>query len=284
MIKKSALLFLTLLFLLSCRTSKLTTEINISKLGNPPGTIEIADNLYLDQTDIRNVDYLEFLYWTKVLYGQDSYEYTSIYPDTSFWRQLNKSYTSLDSNYLTHPTFRHNCVLGVSNQQARKYSKWRSDRVMEFILIRYGILEYKTPKKGDSPFTIEKYFKGEYGNVKPSPNIPYYPEYKLLDTLENTKTGFKNYCTYKRFAFPLSVQTKTKLLTIYEIGMWVQTDSCTVNLNRQYGFTTVESGSCMPPRGGQARHNNKVEKQLNKRNGDGWRIKYNAEHKRCENN
>lgn len=199
MIKKALLISTTFIFLMSCATSKLTTEIDIKKLGNPPGTLKIADNLYFDQAEVRNIDYLEFLNWTKVVYGIDSYEYKTIFPDTNFWSQLNRNYISLDTNYLTNPEFRKCCVLGVSTQQAQKYSRWRSDRVMEFILIKYGILEHKYLKKGDSTFTIEKYFTGKCDNIKPGSNVLYYPEYKLLDSLENTKTGFKNYCTYKKW-------------------------------------------------------------------------------------
>jgi hypothetical protein len=195
--KKIILFYLAIIFLISCKTSK--NQVNLNTFENPPGTLKIADNLYFDQTEIRNIDYLEFLHWTKTVYGIQSIEYTSIYPDTSLWSQLNENYRTLDTNYLTHPIFRKLSVLGVSNQQAVKFAAWRSDRVMEFMLIRDGILKHKILQKGDSPFTIEKYFTGKYDNIKPSHDFQYYPQYMLLDSLENTKTGFKNYCTYKKW-------------------------------------------------------------------------------------
>ncbi|OFY84818.1 MAG: hypothetical protein A3F72_19460 [Bacteroidetes bacterium RIFCSPLOWO2_12_FULL_35_15] len=198
--KKKILFYLsTLLFLLSCSTAKLTTEITTQNLGNPPETQKIADNLYIDQMEIRNIDYLEFLHWVKSVYGNSSMEYKSIYPDTNIWSDLNPNYASLDTNYLNHPIFRKLAVLGVTNKQAQQYVKWRSDRVMEFILIKYGVLKYQQKVTKDSIFTIEKYFAGQYNNIKPNPYLIYFPEYKLLDSTEDTRMGFKNICTYKKW-------------------------------------------------------------------------------------
>ena len=188
-----------LMLFISCTTVKLTSEITADNLGNPPGTIKIAADLYLDQSEVRNMDYLEFLYWTKNIYGINSLEYKSIIPDAGIWKKINSNYASLDSNYLTHPDYSHFPVLGVSNQQARQFTKWRSDRVMEFTLIKYGVLDWNTKTTPGSEFTIEKYFTGMYKQIKPNPHLLIYPEYKLLDPEENTTTGFKNICTYKKW-------------------------------------------------------------------------------------
>jgi len=198
--KKTILINLvTLLLLLSCTTSKLTTEITIQKLGDPPGTKIIADNLYYDERNIDNISYLEFLYWMNSKYGKNSNEYKSVLPDSNQWRKLNINYASLDSSYFRHPKFKNFPVLGVSAKQARQYSKWRSDRVMEYTLIKYGIIKMKPNAPKDSVFTIEKYFAGQYYNVKPSPYLLYYPEYLLLDSTANTTAGFRNICTYKKW-------------------------------------------------------------------------------------
>lgn len=199
MVKNVFLIALTYLLLISCSTSKPVLINDLDKLDVPPGTTKIGNNLYYDLTEIRNVDYLEFLHWTKRIFGENSEEFKSIYPDTSLWGKLDTKYSNLDTIYLTHPVFRKLSVLGVSNDQAKKFSKWRSDRVMEFILIKNGVLKYKVPEKDEPIFTIEKYFSGNFRNTKPDPNIIYYPEYRLLDSLENTKTGFKNYCVYKKW-------------------------------------------------------------------------------------
>jgi hypothetical protein len=200
MVKKVLIITLTYLLLISFSTSQPVLKDELDKLDVPPGTTKIGNNLYYDQTEVRNVDYLEFLNWTKRVFGENSENFKSIYPDTTLWGKLDTKYSNLDTAYLTHPQFRKLSVLGVSNDQAKKFSKWRSDRVMEFILIRDGVLKYKAPEKGEAIFTIETYFSGNYKNIKPDLNIIYYPEYRLLDSLENTKTGFKNYCVYKKWS------------------------------------------------------------------------------------
>jgi hypothetical protein len=199
--KKTILLYLSIiLFLFSCVSGKKSSKTTFI-LDIPPGTQKIADNLYIDQTEIRNVDYLEFLHWTKKVYGESSAEYLSIYPDTTVWSSVSNNYTSLDTYYLKHPTSRKLSVLGVSNKQAKEFAKWRSDRVMEFILIRDKIIKYDPMITKDSFFTIEKYYSGQYKNVKPSPDYLDYPEYRLLDPAQNTFTGFKTICTYKKWEF-----------------------------------------------------------------------------------
>jgi hypothetical protein len=197
--KQISLYLSTLLLLFSCGTAKLTTIVAFENLDIPPGTQKITDNLYIDQMEIRNIDYLEFLHWMKGVYGSSSEEYKSVYPDTNIWSGLNSNYASLDTFYLNHPTFRKLSVLGVTNKQAQQFVKWRSDRVMEFILIRDGVLKHQQKVSKDSIFTIEKYFTGQYKNITPNPYLIYYPEYTLLDSTEDTRMGFKNICTYRKW-------------------------------------------------------------------------------------
>jgi hypothetical protein len=52
------LIILSFIFLLSCNTGKLTAEITIQKLGPPSGTKKIADNIFYDESNVRNIDYL----------------------------------------------------------------------------------------------------------------------------------------------------------------------------------------------------------------------------------
>ena len=81
--------------------------------------------------------------------------------------------------------------------------------------------------------------------------------------------------------FSVSAQTKMKLQTIYYPGLWVNSDSCFVELNRKYGFKAIESGSCMSLIDQLELHNKKVEKRLDKRNVIDWRKRYDAELKIC---
>lgn len=175
-------IFIALIILISCKTEKLTHELKIEEYDLPPGTIKIAENFYLDKTEITNISYLEYMFWTSRVLGSE--EYRAILPDTNSWILLPNYKPGLAKAeyYLRHPAYRHYPVVGVSYANAVKFCKWRSDRVMEFILIDKGIISHKPNPKQDSALTIERYFSGNYYNIKPSPYIKYYPVYSLPDS------------------------------------------------------------------------------------------------------
>jgi hypothetical protein len=70
-------------------------------------------------------------------------------------------------------------VVGITQNQAADFSKWRSDRVMEFSLIKMGVIDTDTLRNPESVFTIERYFKGEYKGVQPVSRFMCYPKYSL---------------------------------------------------------------------------------------------------------
>lgn len=162
-------------------------EFSIDRLASPPGTIKMSSNLYIDRTEVRNLDYCEFIHWTKKVFGINSNEYISILPDTTVWKTLGKQYEKLSKFYLNDPYFRNYPVVGISFSQAQKFTKWRSDRVMEFTLIRDGIFKHNPMPTKDSFFTIEKYFNGKYGKVGEIDQLQYYPSYSLPDSLTYLK-------------------------------------------------------------------------------------------------
>jgi hypothetical protein len=173
------LYFAALVFLLFLSSF---SDKNAFRDYTPPGTIKVDRNFYVDQTEVRNLDYLEFLYWTKKVYGASSKEYLSALPDTSVWKSLGKKYETFCSYYLSHPAYRNNPVVGINFEQAKAFANWRSDRVMELILIREGVLKYNPAPKKDSLFTIRNYFEGRYGTFRKEEYLQYYPVYSLPDT------------------------------------------------------------------------------------------------------
>jgi len=185
-LKKNILIIcLAFAFLFSCKIKQPTHEFTLSEYpenGITPGSIKIADNIYIDLAETSNSGYLEFLYYTRRVIGEE--EYKSIMPDTDSWRALigYKGAYAMSEYYLRHPAYRNYPVIGISYQQALKFCKWRADRVMEFILIQNNIIPYNISPPKDSVFTIKKYFSGNYYNIKPSPYIKYYPVYNLPDS------------------------------------------------------------------------------------------------------
>jgi gliding motility-associated lipoprotein GldJ len=102
-----------------------------------------VSSFYMDQTEVRNLDYLEYLYWTNNVFGPNYYDVVKkAMPDTLVWRDrlaYNEPYVEY---YLRHPSYRDYPVVGINWLQASDFCAWRTDRVNEFILIREGILEH----------------------------------------------------------------------------------------------------------------------------------------------
>jgi hypothetical protein len=177
------LLFGITLFILSCKG----LEHSAISLPNknyiiPPGTIQVNSNLFLDQTEVSNFSYLEFYWFTKRLYGDSSEEFKTIVPNEYVWIDLGEKYYPLVNWYFMHPTYRNHPLVGITKEQAEKFCKWRTDRVMEYILLREGIIDHNPVPTIETCFTIEKYFSGNYMNFKVDTSFLYYPEYFLPDT------------------------------------------------------------------------------------------------------
>jgi hypothetical protein len=94
--------------------------------------------------------------------------------------------------------------------------------------------------------------------------------------------------TAKGIDAPKEEQEKGRLLRLYSFGTsaYSFTDSCELAASKKYGFRSVEKAGCVM-RPGQARrwdrHNEKVHRKLDKRNGSGWWDKYIAEASDCSN-
>ena len=133
-------------------------------------------SFYMDETEVSNVDWLEYLYWIKRNFKDDSEYYYNSLPDTLVWRRPLSYNEPWVNNYLRHPAYQDYPVVGVTWQQAREYCTWRSDRVNEDLLRKGGYLAaYKgAPSKGAAgavttsvpdttkPFNTDIYLNGQY--------------------------------------------------------------------------------------------------------------------------
>ncbi|MEE2954177.1 MAG: gliding motility lipoprotein GldJ [Bacteroidota bacterium] len=138
--------------------------------NNVPRRVTVA-SFYIDETEVRNVDYVEYLYWLKRVYGQSYPEvYTKALPDTLVWRDklgYNEPYVT---QYLRHPAYQNYPVVGVSWAQANDYCAWRTDRVNERILIDEGVLKEDIEQVDENTFSTEAYLHGQYeGIVRKNP-------------------------------------------------------------------------------------------------------------------
>ena len=135
--------------------------------NNVPRTQSVS-SFYMDETEIRNIDWREYVYWLNRVYGAD-YPQVSVnaLPDTLSWRDelsFTKPYVEL---YYRHPAYSEYPVVGVTWLQAADYCVWRTDRVNEWILIREGILKTNPSQFNEDNFNLDTYLKGQYeGLVK----------------------------------------------------------------------------------------------------------------------
>jgi hypothetical protein len=183
---KNMIVLLFLFVLASCMFSRKTDNSKYINKDILPGVIKVGINLYFDECEVNNLDWLEYNYWTKRIYGPASAQYKASLPDTNVWLKTYKCLDDYPSKYFRSIASRHLPVVGITQKQAEAYSKWRSDRVFEYLLIRYGIIKISPAKDSNSCFTIERYYAGQYKGYKPDSVFKYYPCYRL-PTVEEWK-------------------------------------------------------------------------------------------------
>ena len=112
--------------------------------NNTP-TQQHVQSFYMDETEVTNVMYLEYLDYLKKVYPPEDPKYANIYkgalPDTLVWRNRLGYNEVMTNNYLRHPGYAEYPVVGVNWVQAVQFSEWRTDRVNEAVLEREGFIE-----------------------------------------------------------------------------------------------------------------------------------------------
>ena len=102
-----------------------------------------VQSFYMDETEVTNLMYLEYLDWLKRVFPPSDENYRRIYEgallDTLVWRNRLGYNEVMTNNYLRHPAYAEYPVVGVSWIQAVEFSNWRTDRVNELILEEEGI-------------------------------------------------------------------------------------------------------------------------------------------------
>lgn len=109
--------------------------------NNTPTQMHVQ-SFYMDETEVTNVMYLEYLDWLKSVFPPSEENYRNIYtgavPDTLVWRNSLGFNETMVNNYLRHPAYANYPVVGVSWVQAVEFSKWRTNRVNELRLEEEG--------------------------------------------------------------------------------------------------------------------------------------------------
>jgi len=103
-----------------------------------------VQSFYMDETEVTNKMYLEYLDWLKRVYPPEEGNFKLIYegalPDTLVWRNRLGYSEMMIENYLRHPAYAEYPVVGVSWIQAVEFANWRTDRVNEAYLEDAGYI------------------------------------------------------------------------------------------------------------------------------------------------
>lgn len=131
--------------------------------NNTP-TQQHVQSFYMDETEVTNAMYAEYLFWIKSVYPPTEENYKNIYEgaslDTLVWRNRLGYNETMTNNYLRSPAYSRYPVVGVNWVQATEFAKWRTDRVNEAVLEKAGYLKKGskiTDVSADKTFSTETY-------------------------------------------------------------------------------------------------------------------------------
>ena len=143
-------------------------------------------SFYIDETEVTNLMYMEYLDWLETVFPFANENYRQIYkgalPDTLVWRNTLGYMEELTSNYLRHPAYAEYPVVGVNWLQAVQFAEWRTNRVNEFLLEREAYIQkdvrYSEADGGivnsNSTFSTDAYLKRPktaYGGLMASDSL-----------------------------------------------------------------------------------------------------------------
>lgn len=135
----------------------------IGKHDNYQRTVTIQ-SFYIDETEMANIHYLEYLNAVQKDSTQEFYE--AALPDTTVWLNQLAYNDPYVEQYLRHPGFRLYPVVGISWKQANDFCKWRTTAVNNQI---------NNIRKGDKGAKAEKRKKGldvASGRLLPAFRLP----------------------------------------------------------------------------------------------------------------
>ena len=158
---------LIIFFLFFFLLNKMESQVSFNKKNPPPGTVWLEENYFLDKGEVKNIDYREYQYWVKRVYGEQSLKYAETFLDK---KVLEKNF-GLSEDYFSNPLYDDYPVVGISWEQAISYSSWRTERVCEMQLIKNGLISIHPDQTPETQFTFRKYLNGEYFDYKPVEQI-----------------------------------------------------------------------------------------------------------------
>ena len=125
-------------------------EDDIMRFNDNPQRTTSISTFWLDETEMTNNDYKEFLFYMSKKAGVDTAFLKKLEPDETVWRGAMTFNDVYESYYFRFPGFNFYPVAGVSWTQANAYTKWRTEffqkqivkeRKMDSTLTRAQLIE-----------------------------------------------------------------------------------------------------------------------------------------------
>jgi len=131
--------FLLALLAVGCTTQKYGYDV-IRKTPEqkltPPGTVWLKDNLFIDETEVTNFGWVEYMYSMGRI---DPAGYKTTFTDTACWARADIGFNTsnpLVTYYLRYPAYKEYPVVGVSYSQAVAFCEWRSRLSNVFLYLK----------------------------------------------------------------------------------------------------------------------------------------------------
>lgn len=138
-----------------------TDQDVMSEWDNFPRQVTVS-SFYMDETEVKNIDYREFLYWLKRVFVSYPQVHKDALPDTLVWRSPLAYNEPFVEYYFRHPAYQSYPVVGVNWLQANDFCSWRTDRVNELRLINMGVLLTDPNQQDGENFNTEAYLAHQY--------------------------------------------------------------------------------------------------------------------------
>ncbi|HMR43491.1 MAG TPA: SUMF1/EgtB/PvdO family nonheme iron enzyme [Saprospiraceae bacterium] len=135
--------------------------------NNIPRRVTVS-SFYMDEAEVTNHQYREYLYWLNRVFGESYPEVgKNALPDTLVWREELAFNEPFVETYFRHPSYDDYPVVGVNWLQANDFAAWRTDRVNNMILIERGVLNVNAEERDEDNFNSKAYLSGQYqGDVR----------------------------------------------------------------------------------------------------------------------